>query len=71
MSARREEAYYIILPKNVLSERADIMNYVPTKDVFLYRTHDVGRQPFEVRYNKKGGVTSRHAALVCVSAGCY
>ena len=34
MSARREEAYYTSnIAKNVLSERADIMNYVPTKDV--------------------------------------
>ena len=32
MSARREEAYYTSnIAKNVLSERADIMNYVPTK----------------------------------------
>ena len=35
MSARREEAYYTSkIAKNVLSERADIMNYVPTKGAF-------------------------------------
>ena len=35
MSARRGEAYYTSkIAKNVLSERADIMNYVPTKDGF-------------------------------------
>ena len=40
MSARRGEAYYTSkIAKNVLSERADIMNYVPTKDVFLYNIY--------------------------------
>ena len=35
MSARREEAYYTSAAmKNVLSERADIINYVPTKGIF-------------------------------------
>ena len=47
MSARREEAYYTSAAmKNVLSERTDIINYVPTKGIFavcgkykLCRTH--------------------------------
>ena len=35
MSARREEAYNTSAAmKNVLSERADIINYVPTKGIF-------------------------------------
>ena len=39
MSVRREEVYYTSkIAKNVLSERTDIMNYVPTKMLFLYRT---------------------------------
>ena len=37
MSARRGEAYYTSkIAKNVLSERADIMNYVPTKAIPLF-----------------------------------
>jgi len=40
MPARREEAYLVdFVHKNVLTERADIINYVPTVGVFLYRTH--------------------------------
>ena len=36
MSARREEALYNNIANNVLSERVDIINYVPTKkDVFV------------------------------------
>ena len=36
MSVRREEVYYTSkIAKNVLSERTDIMNYVPTKDAIL------------------------------------
>ena len=36
MSARREEAYSVdFVHKNVLTERADIINYVPTKGVFV------------------------------------
>ena len=39
MSARHEEAYSVdLVHKNVLTERADIINYVPTVGVFLYRT---------------------------------
>ena len=35
MSARREEAYSIdLVHKNVLTERADIINYVPTRGCF-------------------------------------
>ena len=40
MSARSERTFFIAaLVLYASSRRADIMNYVPTKDVFLYRTH--------------------------------
>ena len=44
MSARFAETYFIDIDHSyALSERADIINYVPTRGVFIYRT-DVNKR---------------------------